>query len=185
MRVIQGHPDHRNVWIDPKLTFNIMGVVSDPIQELAHDHRELSGLLLAVRDALVRVESGHSKLDDEVHEIRDGTEVFREALLEHFAREQEGLLPFVVARLPAVSRRVDELIAEHDRIADVLTVLVKELDAIEKGGKVGSFRAALTRFEDLYAAHSKAELGFLTEVADSLADDTAATNHLRSLLDEP
>ncbi|MBX3259648.1 MAG: hemerythrin domain-containing protein [Labilithrix sp.] len=156
-----------------------------PIQELAHDHRELSALLLAVRDALARVERGQSNLDDERHEIGDGVEVFREALLEHFAREQEGVLPFVVARLPAVRPRVDQLIAEHDRIAEALTALVRDLGAVDAGGGLGALRASLSRFEELYASHSKAELGFLTEVAETLADDADATEQLRTLLDEP
>ncbi|MBX3206336.1 MAG: hemerythrin domain-containing protein [Labilithrix sp.] len=159
--------------------------MAHPLQELAHDHRELSGLLLAVRDALARVERGQSRLDDELHEIRDGIEVFREALLEHFAREQEGLLPFVVTRLPSVSARVDQLIAEHDRIAEALTALVRDLGAVDAGGAVDALRASLGRFEELYASHSKAELGFLTEVAEALAGDAAATEELRTLLDEP
>jgi hemerythrin-like domain-containing protein len=158
--------------------------LADPIQELAHDHRELSGLLIAVREALSRVERGQSQLDDELHEIRDGIEVFREALLEHFAREQEGLLPFVVSRLPAVTQRADELIAEHDRIAEVLTTLVKDLTAVDTGGDLVSFRGSLARFEELYASHSKTELGFLTEVAASLTGDDAAAEQLRLLLDE-
>ena len=159
--------------------------VADPLKELAHDHRELSGLLIAVRDALSRVERGQSKLDDELHEIRDGIEAFREALLEHFAREQEGLLPFVVARLPAVRARTDELIAEHDRIAEVLTTLLKDLGKIDTSGELAPFRASLARFEDLYASHSRAELGFLEEVATALASDASAMDQLRSLLDEP
>jgi hemerythrin-like domain-containing protein len=159
--------------------------VADPIQELTHDHRELSGLLLAVRDALARIERGQSQLDDERHEIRDGVEVFREAILEHFAREQEGLLPFVTARLPAVGERIDRLIAEHDRIAEVLTTLVKAVNEVDAGGDLTSFRTLLARFEDLYASHSKAELAFLTEIAESLSSDGAATEQLRALLDEP
>ena len=159
--------------------------VVHPLQELAHDHRELSGLLLAVRDALARIERGQSKLDDELHEIRDGVEVFREALLEHFAREQEGLLPFVLTRLPNVGTRVDQLITEHDHIAEVLTTLVKALGGVAAAGEVTTLRAALARFEELYASHSKAELAFLAEVADALASDPAATEQLRALLDEP
>ncbi|HVJ88787.1 MAG TPA: hemerythrin domain-containing protein, partial [Labilithrix sp.] len=88
--------------------------MADPILELAHDHRALNGLLVAVHEALTRVGSGTSTLDDELHEIRDGIEGFREALLEHFAREQEGLLPFVVDRLPDSRPAVDRLIADHD-----------------------------------------------------------------------
>jgi hemerythrin-like domain-containing protein len=171
--------------LDPKSTFNIMAGVADPIRELAHDHRELSGLLLAVREAVTRVERGQSKLEDELHEIRDGVEVFREAVLEHFAREQEGLLPFVAHRLPMAGERVDRLIAEHDRIADVLTTLVKDLNGVDASGDLQSFRASLARFEELYASHSKAELRFLTDVAESLAGDATATEQLRTLLDEP
>ena len=159
--------------------------MADPLKELAHDHRELSGLLLAVRDALSRVERGQSKLEDELHEIRDGIEAFREALLEHFAREQEGLLPFVVARLPAVRAHTDQLVAEHDHIADVLTTLLKDLGTIDSSGDIAPFRRSLAHFEDLYASHSRAELGFLEEVATALASDTSAMDQLRSLLDEP
>jgi len=159
--------------------------VAEPLKELAHDHRELSGLLIAVRDALSRVERGQSKLEDELHEIRDGVEVFREALLEHFAREQEGLIPFVVARLPAVRERTDQLIEEHDHIAEVLETLVRELGRIDTNSELSPFRASLARFEDLYASHSKAELDFLAEVEAALANDTSAMDQLRTLLDEP
>jgi hemerythrin-like domain-containing protein len=79
--------------------------VVDPIQQLAHDHRDLNELLVAVHAALSRLERGQSKLTDELHEIHDGIEAFREALLDHFAREQEALLPFVTARLPAMASR--------------------------------------------------------------------------------
>ncbi len=159
--------------------------MADPLKELAHDHRELSGLLIAVRDALGRVDRGQSKLDDELHEIRDGIEVFREALLEHFAREQEGLLPFVVSRLPSVRERTDQLIAEHDRIAEALTQLLRELGRIDASGELAPFRASLAHFEDLYASHSRAELGFLAEVAAALSGDGSAMDQLRALLDEP
>ena len=156
----------------------------DPIGELAHDHRELNGLLIAVEEALGRVERGRSTLDDELHEIHDGTEAFREALLEHFAREQEGLLPFVVSRLPPVRDQVDQLITEHDRIAEALTQLVKDVRAIAADGELAAFRASLAHFEELYASHTKGELAFLSEVATLVASDPAATQQLRALLDE-
>ena len=158
--------------------------MADPLKELAHDHRELSGLLIAVRDALLRVERGQSKLDDELHEIRDGIEAFRESLLEHFAREQEGLLPFLAARLPAVRERTDQLIAEHDRIAEVLETLLRDLGKTDANGELGPFRDSLARFEELYASHSRAELGFLAEVEATLANDASAMDQLRTLLDE-
>ncbi|MBX3225656.1 MAG: hemerythrin domain-containing protein [Labilithrix sp.] len=151
-----------------------------PLQELAHDHRELSGLLVAVHEALTRVERGASRLDDELHELTDGIEAFREALLDHFAREQEGVLPWIASRSAASSARVDELIAQHDRIAETLTAVVKDLGSFE----LATWSAALARFETLYAEHTQSETAFFAEVAASLADDPAATSQLRELLAE-
>ncbi len=84
-------------------------------------------------------------------------------MLEHFAREQEGLLPFVVARLPNERARSDALVVEHDRIAERLTALASGLNGIDptardaSGARVDAlaslrgWRAELARFEELYA----------------------------------
>jgi iron-sulfur cluster repair protein YtfE (RIC family) len=159
--------------------------VVDPLRELAHDHRELTGLLVAVHEALSRVERGVSKLEDELHEIGDGVEAFREALLEHFAREQEGLLPFVLKHVPAAGARVDAIILEHDRIGEALTLLVNELSGdVGPAAALGKWRATLARFEELYGTHTKSELAFFQEISASLAADPAATEQLRTLLRE-
>ncbi len=148
-----------------------------------HDHRELSGLLVAVHEALARVECGQSTLEDELHEIRDGIEAFREEVLEHSAREQEGLLPFVVARLPELRDTADALIVEHDRIAEALTSVVQGLSVLEGSGPT-DWRRGLRRFEEIYAAHTKSETTFLQKVIALLGDDREARSQLRVLLEE-
>jgi hemerythrin-like domain-containing protein len=157
--------------------------VVDPIQELAHDHRETSELLIAIHDALGRLDRGQSNVEDEVHEIGDGAEALREALLDHFAREQEGLFPFAVKNLPSVSERVDAMVADHDRIAEALTVLVREWSHAAATLDLGAWRTLLGSFEELYAAHTKAELAFLEDVAGALVNNRGATEQLRALLD--
>lgn len=158
----------------------------EPIEELTHDHRELSGLLLAVHEAMGRVEAGDSKLDDELHEISDGIEAFREALLEHFAVEQETLLPFVVTRLPATRERTEAIMAEHDRMAEALTALRKELGTLEARGEAAfaTWTRHLASFEAVYADHARTELAFLREVARELSGDPAAVKQLTLLLAE-
>ncbi len=158
--------------------------VSGPNSELAHEHRELSGLLLAMHEALGRVERGESQVEDELHELRDGIEAFREALLEHVAREQEGVLPWLTTRLPDVHARVEALVEEHDRISALLDTLVKELGAVEGGGAIGEWSASLARFDLLYAHHSRSEAVFFAEVASTLAGDQGAASELRDLLNE-
>jgi len=152
-----------------------------PLAELAHDHRELNGLLLAVHEAIARVEKGKSALDDESHEIGDGIEAFREALLDHFGKEQEGLLPFVVTHLPAFQPRGDALIVEHDRIAAELTKLVTAFHSVTTE-TLEAWRQSLTAFESLYAQHTKSENAFLEEVAKTLSTDHQATDQLKALL---
>lgn len=155
----------------------------DPLQALAHDHRDLNELLIAIRDALGRIDRGRSRLEDEAHEIGDGIEALRDALLEHFAREQEGLFPFVLGHLPNVTADVDAIAGEHDRIAAALTDLVRAWTAASAHGDLGEWRLALARFEELYAAHTKSELAFLESVAAALAANRVATEQLRHLLD--
>jgi hemerythrin-like domain-containing protein len=156
--------------------------VIDPLQKLTHDHRELTSLLVAVHSALARVERGQSKVEDEMHEILDGIEAFREALLEHFASEQEALLPFVASRVPSMSARSEEVLSDHDRIAAVLTALVKDLARAEVDVNLTAWRRELGRFEELYGAHTRTELAFLNDLARSLADDPEALRELRTLL---
>jgi hypothetical protein len=83
-----------------------------------------------------------------------------------------------------MGQRADQLIAEHDHIAEILTTLVKAVNEVDSDG-LHAFRTTLARFEELYASHSKGELGFLTEVEEALAGDRSATEQLRALLDEP
>jgi hemerythrin-like domain-containing protein len=158
-------------------------VVDDPIRELSHDHRELTSLLLAVHAAIARIEKHESKLEDELHEIRDGIEGFREALLVHFAREQEGLLPFVAKEVPAMTSQSERIMADHERLAEVLTRVVESLGTAESADALDSWSGHLSRFEELYSAHSRIELAFLQEIARSLADAPQALATLRELLD--
>ena len=178
----------------------------DPIEQLAHDHRELNGLLVALHEALARIELGSSSLDDELHEIQDGIEGFRDALLDHFAREQEGLFPFVVARVPSIRPRADVLIDEHDKLGTLLTAIARDLTtiddvertsgerpvgdrateepALDRRGALIKWQASLGDFEAMYSAHTRGELAFLDDVAKSLTGDPAATEQLRELLAE-
>jgi hypothetical protein len=158
-------------------------VASSPLDHFDHDHRVLSELLIAVREALGRVERDPTKLSDELHEIRDGIEAFREAVLEHFAREQENLLPFVTSALPSMGDRCDALVADHDRIAALLTALVRDLGTAEASGTMATWTPLFTTMESVYATHSRVELAFFEEVGASLATDADAARRLRELID--
>ena len=159
--------------------------VAPPLPELAHDHRELNELLVAVHEAIARIELGSSKLEDELHEMTDGLEAFREELLEHFAREQEGAFPWLGARMPHERGRIDQLIAQHDRIAESLNAVIKDLAKPGQTPDTSAWRRALDRFESLYADHSKSEHAFFNDITAALEGDARATKELRDLLAAP
>ena len=135
-----------------------------------------------MHEALARIEKGASRLEDELHEMTDGLEAFREELLEHFAREQEGAFPFIAQRLPSEQARVDELVAQHDRIAEAINEVVKDLNAADPAQGIANWSSALARFDALYAEHSKTEVAFFSDVTAALGADGNATRQLRDLL---
>lgn len=147
----------------------------DPLDELSHDHGHLSTLVIVVRSALPR--TGPTDFD----ELDDAVDSLREALLAHFAREEEGFFPFVESHVPTLRPSVDALRADHDRVCERLADLSRVVrQGTHHGGGVASCVSSFERFEELYAKHAQAELAFLKEV-DALSD-TDARAQLRNIL---
>lgn len=140
--------------------------LSDPLDELAHDHGELSALIFEVLHAL---ESKTEPPPPPVEQawLRDHLGALREALLLHFAREEEGLFPFVEQRFPEATLRVAAMVAAHDGMCGAVTRMAY---LAEQGAEVfprqlPTITASFTRFLDGYVTHSRLE----TELVDELA----------------
>lgn len=155
----------------------------DPIAELSHDHGHLSTLVLAVRAALVRMQRAELSFEDGVDALGDAVEALRDALLSHFAREEEGFFPFVEDHVPALRPRLETLRAEHDSVCQRADELSRAVHQEIRGG-VGTAAYVLSyeRFEELYATHAQSELAFLKDVDASLDED--ARERLRTILAE-
>jgi hypothetical protein len=80
---------------------------------------------------------------------------------------------------------VDELSAQHDRIAESLNAVIKDLAKPGSIPDTATWRQALGRFEALYAEHSKSEVAFFHDITTALESDAEATKKLRDLLAEP
>lgn len=94
---------------------------------------------------------------------------FTDDLFEHFAREEEGLFPFVLAQLPALLPAVTVLIEAHDRICGAASRLL----ALQRRSAPGPDSLALAsaifaRFEAEYADHSRRESEFLRSLGEKL-----------------
>ncbi len=136
----------------------------DPMEQFEHDHGELTTLVLAVKTALDDAQRGtilaeglRSMLVSRVDDLRDD-------LVAHFAREEEGLFPFVVERLPDLQGVVEHVRIGHDTICGTLVRLSLAATMVSKRAEVALLTALFERFEVAYVAHSKEERDLLRTV---------------------
>jgi iron-sulfur cluster repair protein YtfE (RIC family) len=136
---------------------------ADPVAELAHDHGELNRKVLA----LSAVVSGRQTLTDEVlgAELRE----LRDLMFMHFAREEEGLFPFVAEQFPDYEARVIDMTLAHDTICGAVARMV-HLSASPTEGLLRKLREVFERFETAYADHSRSEAELLGALATRLDD---------------
>jgi len=155
---------------------------TDPIAALSHDHSELGALVVAVSSALREVSRGERPLADVLHELDDGAESLRDGLMEHFAREEEGLFPFIERHLPDMRPQVEQLRLAHEAVCGVSEELVRAVAAAAtRSGDAERCIATFERFEERYGEHAREELSFLRAVDARL--EPAAREELRALLD--
>ncbi len=144
-------------------------VSSDPLDELAHDHGELSVLVFEVLHAL---DSKVSPPPPPVEQgwLREHLVELREALLLHFAREEEGLFPFVGQHFPEAMSRIVAMEVAHDGICGSVTrttfLAEQGPDAFAK--HLPAITASFVRFVDGYVSHSRIESELIEELGRRL-----------------
>lgn len=145
---------------------------TDLISQLLHDHVPLSKALTELRGILAETE-GQAPSREAHAKFAAGVRRMRDDLIEHFAKEEEGLFPFLIDALPAMQRDIAALAAAHDGIcgAAVRLAALSERDTAAFGKAVAQVRALFARFEMAYAEHSKAEQAVLSRVAQGLSEE--------------
>lgn len=134
--------------------------MSDPIDELVHDHGELNRCVIALGVQLRRQAA--------VEELVDPLVELREQLFLHFAREEEGLFPFVAEHASDLADQVQGMEIAHDTICGSLARMVH---LAETGAAVATIAAIYDRFENAYAAHAQMEAELLATLAERLDAD--------------
>lgn len=151
---------------------------SDPIDELSHDHRHLSELVLEVRAML---DGGGPASESERAELADAVGRLRDELLVHFAREEEGLFPFVVERLSELRARVESLRGGHDSVCGAVSRLHYAIGHDAARSAPGGWAETFARFEGFYASHAREEIALLRDVSARL--DAASRTELKAILE--
>lgn len=130
------------------------------LHELEHEHTALARAVAALHAMGTRAprDAFLAKLDALVTD-----------LFEHFAREEEGLFPYITAHLPDQAAAVADLQAAHDRIcgaASRILSLAPEHDELAA--------SLFERFEVELAAHAEREVAFLRALSARLTPDEHA-----------
>lgn len=136
--------------------------MGDPIRSLVHDHGDINQRVRELGPAVRGADA--AKLRDLSTPLRD----LREHLFLHFAREEEGLFPYVAEALPDLSTEIERMLTAHDSICGALARLI-HLASV--GGDLATIRSLCGRFEEAYAAHAQSEAALLRDLDARLAAD--------------
>ena len=147
----------------------------DPVRTFEHAQVHCSDLVRALGEhAEVLRSKGFSgkKLFALIEQLRD-------ELFIHFAREEEGLFPFIVQHVPQASATVDRLVASHDAICGSLSRLLLLASKSDVDGG-DAMEELFARFNALYDEHSCTEVVLLREIDHRLDENQRAK--LRELI---
>jgi DUF438 domain-containing protein len=149
--------------------------MSDPIQDLTHDHADINRRVLAIGSAVRALDrdGGNGMARALVKRVGE----LRELLFLHFAREEEGLFPFVSEIVPELAGQVLAMAVAHDAICGGLA---RVYHLAETNAEIASITAVFTRFETTYAHHAESEVELLQTLSRRL--DPAQRDQLAALV---
>lgn len=148
--------------------------VTDPVHDLAHDHAYLNRQVLALASQIrsLAAHGGGTAL------LLDGLTALRDHLFLHFAREEEGLFPFVTDTLPDLAAPVHAMETAHDTICGGLARMVH---LASTDAAASSLAPLFERFENAYATHARTESELLATLESRL--DGELRRRLGALVD--
>jgi iron-sulfur cluster repair protein YtfE (RIC family) len=132
----------------------------DVVRDLTHDHGEINRRVRAISAKVQKLR------DERVSVLPAMLDDLREQLFLHFAREEEGLFPFVAEAAPALASKVHDMAVAHDTICGALA---RACHLARSGEDVSSLIALYERFEHAYSMHSASEAEVLAQL-DSVLD---------------
>lgn len=141
--------------------------MTDPVSEFEHSHDRLTSLAMELRRSVAASHDAAFKswdtLVEQVHSLR-------EELLLHFAKEEEGLFPFVRAHIPAKIDAVNRMERAHDTICGTVVRLgyLLKRPPIDPDATLPQLHSLHERFERAYADHSREEKELFSELGTSL-----------------
>jgi hypothetical protein len=137
--------------------------MKDPIQELVHDHADINRRVLSLGSAVRALDRDGG--DGMARALVTRLGELRELLFLHFAREEEGLFPFVSETVPDLAEQIHAMAIAHDAICGGLARMYHLAVA---NAEIATIISVFTRFESAYASHAEVEVAILTKLSGQL-----------------
>ena len=135
--------------------------MTDAVHRLSHDHADLNARVLLAGTGVRALDGAEARMQELASQLRE----LRERLFLHFAREEEGLFPFVADTIPALAEQVTAMAIAHDTICGALARMCHLTSA---NHPVTTLTALFDRFEASYIEHARAEAALLGELDQRL-----------------
>lgn len=139
--------------------------------KLEHDHATLSRHVQELRAMVDRHEQHDAPLGEEFLALLVET---ADALFEHFAREEEGLFPYIARELPERRAVLEEMQAAHDRICGAASRILSLTDRAPLPEQLPLAVALFRRFDAEYTDHARREAEVLRGLSGALSGDQIA-----------
>lgn len=135
----------------------------NPVHQLEHDHVHLSQLVDEVRALLSEAEKSSIFSAAQYSLLQETLVALQDDLLTHFAKEEEGLFPFLDANLPDTVEAAQNIADAHDHLCGTVS---RMLHLVQRGHEtLNAARPTLVtlfqRFVDSYSKHAQEERLFL------------------------
>lgn len=137
--------------------------MTDPVEELVHDHADINRRVLALGAAIRALDRNDG--DGMALALVTQLDELRELAFLHFAREEEGLFPFVTETVPELADQVHAMALAHDAICGGLARMYHLAAA---NADLAVVLAVFTRFETAYASHAETEAELLRQLGQRL-----------------
>lgn len=144
----------------------------DPVHDLVHHHEDLN------RDVKALAARIAASSPEDTRALVRPLEELRDSLFAHFAREEEGLFPFVEEVVPERAPQVHEMLVAHDAICGTLA---RMLYLARSGADQVHIATLHERFEQAYASHARVEATLLSGLDARL--EPAHRSRLAALVD--
>jgi len=135
----------------------------DPVQDLVHDHADINRRVFALGATIRALDSNDG--DGMALALVTRLGELRELMFLHFAREEEGLFPFVSETVPELAEEVHAMALAHDAICGGLA---RMYHLAASNTDLATMVSVFTRFETAYAGHAEVEARLLHTMSGRL-----------------